>query len=227
MRSTIFLAAAVMGLVALAGATRASANPNPVHYLDVDAFHAQGAVDQVTDFDALYPGASSMFLDDVYVAGDITITSNGLNTLVAKGAGSAYFTVRNSFANNNDEKIIGTITEPGYNMISFWIGDLVGADDVTVNFTLNDGFFGTGMSSWPAQEGFRFHGFVAPEGRYFTSFSIRGNTGNGFHRVGVAQIELGHTAAAAPEPATWAMMILGFGATGAVVRRRRPVLRTA
>jgi len=32
---------------------------------------------------------------------------------------------------------------------------------------------------------------------------------------------------AVPEPATWAMMILGFGLTGAVVRRRRPVLRTA
>ena len=29
--------------------------------------------------------------------------------------------------------------------------------------------------------------------------------------------------AAIPEPATWAMMILGFGAAGAVLRRRRAV----
>ncbi len=31
-------------------------------------------------------------------------------------------------------------------------------------------------------------------------------------------------AAAVPEPATWAMMIMGFGAVGAMVRRRRPVM---
>lgn len=32
---------------------------------------------------------------------------------------------------------------------------------------------------------------------------------------------------AVPEPSTWAMLILGFGLTGAIVRRRRPVLGTA
>ena len=34
----------------------------------------------------------------------------------------------------------------------------------------------------------------------------------------------GFGAAAAPEPATWAMMLLGFGALGAALRRRRPTL---
>ena len=32
---------------------------------------------------------------------------------------------------------------------------------------------------------------------------------------------------AVPEPATWAMMIMGFGAVGALIRRRRHVLQTA
>ncbi|WP_293677186.1 PEPxxWA-CTERM sorting domain-containing protein [uncultured Phenylobacterium sp.] len=32
---------------------------------------------------------------------------------------------------------------------------------------------------------------------------------------------MGLTAFAIPEPATWAMMILGFSAMGAVLRRRR------
>lgn len=33
--------------------------------------------------------------------------------------------------------------------------------------------------------------------------------------------------AAIPEPATWAMMIIGFGAVGAAARRRRPAFETA
>jgi hypothetical protein len=32
---------------------------------------------------------------------------------------------------------------------------------------------------------------------------------------------------AVPEPATWAMMIMGFGAAGSVVRRRRQALAKA
>lgn len=35
---------------------------------------------------------------------------------------------------------------------------------------------------------------------------------------------IGHTTGAVPEPATWAMMLLGFGAIGATMRRRKPVL---
>ncbi len=33
--------------------------------------------------------------------------------------------------------------------------------------------------------------------------------------------------AAVPEPTTWAMMIMGFGAVGAVIRRRRQTLCAA
>jgi len=222
MRSTIILATAVMCLIALASATRADASINPTLYTDADAFHALGTIDQVTNFDVLYAGASSsMFLDDTFVDGDITIASEGLNTLIAKGS-APYFSVRNAFANNIDDPIKGVIGAPGYDLIAFRIGDLVGSDAVTVDFLLNNGFYGTGVLSWPAQEGFRFAGFQAPEGKYFTKFSLKANTGNGFHRIGVAEIELGHTgASAAPEPAAWALMILGFGGVGASLRTRR------
>jgi hypothetical protein len=59
------------------------------------------------------------------------------------------------------------------------------------------------------------------------SFSAKAVTNNGsatgedafnVGRVGVARAPLG-----VPEPATWAMMILGFSAMGAVLRRRREV----
>ena len=35
---------------------------------------------------------------------------------------------------------------------------------------------------------------------------------------------IGHVTGAVPEPATWAMMLLGFGAIGVSMRRRKPVL---
>ncbi|WP_430419324.1 PEPxxWA-CTERM sorting domain-containing protein [Phenylobacterium sp.] len=216
MRFPFVLAIGMAGILALASATRADA-ANPVHYTDSAAFHALGAIQQLTDFDALYPGADTMFLDDVFVDGDISITGPSENSLIAKGS-APYFAVRNSFANNNNT-IAGDITAPGYDMITFWIGDLLGSDAVTITFTLNDGFYGTGVMSWPAQEGFRFHGFVAPQGKYFTSFGVLGNDTNGLHRIGLAQIELGKTGAV-PEPATWGLMIFGLGAVGVMFRRR-------
>lgn len=37
-------------------------------------------------------------------------------------------------------------------------------------------------------------------------------------------VGVGGVAGGVPEPATWAMMILGFGAAGATIRRRRSLL---
>ena len=48
-------------------------------------------------------------------------------------------------------------------------------------------------------------------------------TGCGLNEVVFAEGAMG----AVPEPATWAMMIMGFGAGGAVLRRRRMVTQTA
>jgi hypothetical protein len=57
------------------------------------------------------------------------------------------------------------------------------------------------------------------------------NNGNGFSRWGtyIAAISWNNTAglAAIPEPSTWAMMLLGFGAVGYTIRRRRVTLAVA
>ncbi|MEW5687592.1 MAG: PEPxxWA-CTERM sorting domain-containing protein [Pseudomonadota bacterium] len=50
---------------------------------------------------------------------------------------------------------------------------------------------------------------------------LYGNSGNWV--MDDLTYSVGDFAAPAPEPATWAMMILGFGAAGAVIRRRRGV----
>lgn len=57
---------------------------------------------------------------------------------------------------------------------------------------------------------------IAKGGSFFLSFTSKGDPA--FDRVGLSM-----RVTAVPEPATWAMMITGFGLTGAVMRRRRRV----
>jgi hypothetical protein len=59
--------------------------------------------------------------------------------------------------------------------------------------------------------------FISAPGIAF--FSLTGND-----TFGVAQISIDPRSAVVPEPSTWAMLILGFGAVGVAARRRRTAL---
>ncbi|WP_068877503.1 PEPxxWA-CTERM sorting domain-containing protein, partial [Phenylobacterium sp. CCH9-H3] len=63
-----------------------------------------------------------------------------------------------------------------------------------------------------------FFNFKATDGDVFThiSFTTSGD-------VALGQLRLGDITAV-PEPSTWAMMIMGFGFAGALMRRRRTAL---
>ena len=125
-------------------------------------------------------------------------------------------------------------------------GDVNGLFSDTFNFTLP-----TGVSSFTATSTFtndpqndinftsiRFNGidfavgstgqneFRSLNGVSVTSGSqqqliVAGTTGGAGSYSGV--ISFNAAAAAVPEPAAWALMILGFGGTGAMLRRRRGV----
>eukprot|EP01036_Dinobryon_divergens_P051821 gene51821-69357_t len=98
-----------------------------------------------------------------------------------------------------------------YNSVQF-IGD-------NYNYTLNGGAFTGGYVgqswNWGRRINFDFGGarvnqvILRSSGNSFELDNLAGSTG------------------AVPEPATWAMMIIGFGAVGSVLRQRRLVLQRA
>jgi len=71
--------------------------------------------------------------------------------------------------------------------------------------------------------GNNFYGILATAGEQLTGLSF-GNfqpTGSGVQALQQVRLNLNPTVAAVPEPGTWALMLLGFGAVGASLRRSR------
>lgn len=110
-----------------------------------------------------------------------------------------------------------------------WTGTILGGGS-TVVFTMLDERSGTGNYSTERH----VYGFtliapgavegdvaLATNGFYYGLFPS-GTPGalDPANDRDVAKVIAGPVAAAVPEPATWAMMILGFGAVGAILRRR-------
>ncbi len=226
MRYALTALASALAAAALAAASPASANPNPTKYQVADAFHALGTITQVTNFDAYIEGDIT-YLGDPHTVGQLTFTSTQ-NSVFGKGY-PGYGNVRNALVNNYLEPLHVAIDGAGHNLFSFQIGDLVGDADVTLWIDTNVDSFGFGISPYPSNEGFKFYGFLAPDDQYFTGFHFSAN--DEITAPAFSEFELGHTGGACntrvcagggvPEPAAWALMILGFGAVGVLARARR------
>ena len=90
-----------------------------------------------------------------------------------------------------------------------------------INFTsvrFNGLDFGVGSSG---QNEFRFLNGISVTAGAPQQLIVAGTTGGGGSYNGI--ISFNAAAAAVPEPAAWALMILGFGGTGAMLRRRQKV----
>ena len=235
MRMELKLAAGMVALMALADATRAHAAFPDFYVGDESGFNAAGTIVQTTNFDAYGPNFTVLNTTESF--GPLTLQGN---PLVVVGGGTSFNPIRNLVANNNPaENLEGAIYQTGYNMLSFKLGNLAGyGDQVFVELFTNVDSYAYGLYPQPAPEALSFYGFVVPEGEYFLGFSMnRTDYGSNFEPTpvdqvfGITDIQLGKTGpvcntrvcdtGGVPEPATWAMMILGFGATGAVVRTRR------
>ena len=239
MRIEFALAAGMVAIMSLAGATRAHA-AFPTWYFDQGDFAAQGNISQTTNFDGYGPNFT--VLSNTEVFGDLALHGD---PLVVVGGDTSYNPVRNLIANNDPSKILaGQIFQTGYDMLSFKLANLAGyGDQVFVELFTNVTSYGYGLYPQGAPEALSFYGFIVPEGEYFLGFTMnRTDFGSNFEPTPIDQIfgatdfQLGKTGevcanricgGATPEPSAWGLMILGFGLTGAMVRRRRPVLRTA
>ncbi|WP_251567154.1 PEPxxWA-CTERM sorting domain-containing protein [Erythrobacter sp. 3-20A1M] len=81
----------------------------------------------------------------------------------------------------------------------------------------------------PYSNGDNFLGLrVGSAGNYFYGFAYTTNTTlNSFGFQTTPNTAITATAGGVPEPATWALMLLGFGALGWAMRSRKPRLRSA
>ena len=83
--------------------------------------------------------------------------------------------------------------------------------------------FASGYTYTDSREGVEI-GFNQP----MTSGLSQGVKGGGYGEQGIALVNFSfQQISAVPEPATWAMMLLGFGVVGTSIRRRRKVLAVA
>jgi hypothetical protein len=97
--------------------------------------------------------------------------------------------------------------------VGAWLGDFA---PTPLLLTLNGQTFDVGAIGFPGQ----FFGFTS------TALDIQSITSSGHGPVGAAftqgsMIDLLDVSQPVPEPASWALMLLGFGGLGAVLRRSR------
>ena len=98
-----------------------------------------------------------------------------------------------------------------YNLGGAWAAANVFTNIVTTGFTSSSSISGNSFTNYSIN-------FVAGQAGT-VAFNLGGGSGNNIGPV-ADNLNLSSTGGV-PEPATWAMMILGFGAAGSMIRRRR------
>lgn len=166
----------------------------------------------------------------VHFTGNTTASGDVNDVRLQQGAGQAELTGAVMSGNQDYALISGDIfltDNAGMEWIELALQDVSGG---TVEFTLSaldamgnaetDAFFSYLLDP----NGENKFAFAALNGESITnlSYNIVGGTAGSIRQVRIASADAG--VPAVPEPATWAMMLFGFGAVGFSMRRRRQPL---
>lgn len=180
---------------------------------------AAGTITQTTNFDS-FDSSTFTAVANPYTVGGLTFNS-GSNIIV--GTGTSYHPIQNVIAYNQWSPMnVGISSTAQYNLLGFDLGMLGSVSAVTATITTNLGTYSFSLSAPLASAGLAFEGFQASTGEYFTNITLSSAQGSG-SAPATTNYKLG-TASAVPEPASWLMMIVGFGTIGAMLRRsRKPV----
>ncbi len=162
------------------------------------------------------PGSYSVEPEGLAIAPVVFTTASG-NNLRWWGAGTVFNDCVGGCVTTNDgppSTLTATLTQ-SYNMVGLYVGQATAFDLAVSFFDTANVFLGTVNVSGPS-DGVAFAGWESANA--IGRVDIVNSTANGF--VLSAQSGLFQNSAV-PEPATWAMMILGFGIVGSTLRRRR------
>lgn len=214
-----------------------SATPAFADIVEADASDSQGtlvhgnggAADVGVDVTGTL-GAGPSAPEIVHFTGNTTATGDVNDVRLQQGAGQAELTGATISGNDTEGLISGDIfltSNAGMEWIELAFFDVTGG---TIEFTLSaidsagaaeaDEFFSYLLDPNGAN---RF-AFQAVDGESITNlaYNIVGGTADGLRQVRIASTASG--VPPIPEPATWAMMLMGFGAAGFALRRKRRTL---
>lgn len=185
-------------------------------------FGTWGGVQQNLNFDSFDPNSATP-VSNPYVVGDLSIETDA-NIVVGKDW--VYSLPSNAITSsaNTDQLGFNAYVSGNYNLFSFSAGMFSSVGTVNIFVMTSTGyiynFYGVPIAPERSSE-FTFIG-LRTDGEYIRQVSARSPL-----RFGATDFQLGSTnVPAVPEPATWALMLFGFGAIGAsmrVRRRARPV----
>ncbi len=212
MMKTLLRCAAPLALVVAGGASA-----QVTVYTDQAAFLAAISAPGVDTFSDL---GSHVYIGSpiTRAAGGYGYTASAANGLYGEGAGASHWLSTNTAT---DPITLSNFTGGVFGAGGLFFPTDFGGNYINggVNFTVSDasGNFNYTLTNAATNS---FVGFVSTSGINSLSFSA---VQNGVRWPTVGNLTLGGAglAGAVPEPATWALMILGMGAVGAAMRRKR------